>query len=101
MVNKEIGTFGKTIKKLRSEKNLSIKRLSMELKVDYSYISKLENSHSKPSEEFIRKISAFFNYDPEELMLQAGKIPPDLLKILINNPKKAADFLREQFPNDG
>ncbi len=93
--------FGHVLKDLRTKKGLSIKQLSSKVDVNYSYISKLENNHSKPSEDFIYKIAALFDYDKEELMLRAGKIPSDILEILISNPTKAADFLRNEFAKHG
>ncbi len=93
--------FGQVLKELRKRKGLSIKRLSSHLDVNYSYISKLENNHTNPSEAFIFKIAEVFDYDREELLLRAGKVPNDLLEILINNPKEAADFLRKKFSEDG
>ena len=93
--------FGHILKELRKKRGLSIKRLSSHLDVNYSYISKLENNHSNPSEEFVFKIADLFSYDQEELMLRAGKVPNDLLEILINNPKEAADFLRKKFSENG
>jgi transcriptional regulator with XRE-family HTH domain len=71
--------------------------LGAKLDINYSYISKLENDHTVPSEDFIRKIAAIFNYDQEELMLRAGKIPNDIVDILRKNPKEAVKFLRKQF----
>jgi transcriptional regulator with XRE-family HTH domain len=97
-MNKESNLlFGVILKKLRLKKGYSIKSLSSQLNLNYSYISKLENNHSLPSEEFISKVSKIFDYDKEELMLRAGKIPEDIVNILRENPVEAADFLREKF----
>ena len=101
MIKKQKNKFGSALKKLRSANGISIKQLSSKVDVNYSYISKLENNRSNPSEEFISKIALLFECDKEELMLKAGKIPPDLLEILVNNPKKAATFLRKQFTENG
>ena len=93
-------TFGRVLKRLRQNSKLSLKQLSPKLDINYSYLSKLENNHSLPSEQFIHKISNLFNYDSEELMIRAGKIPKDIIDILKNNPKEAAEFLRKTFSND-
>ncbi len=90
-------SFGLLLRKLRLKKGLSIKKLSSDLNINYTYISKLENNKSIPSEDFIKKVSDTFGYDQEELMLRAGKIPEDILKILCDNPKAAVDFLRTKF----
>ena len=93
--------FGRILKDLRKKRGLSIKRLSSQLDVNYSYISKLENNHSNPSKGFIFKIAQLFDYDKEELLLRAGKVPDDILSILTDNPKEAADFLRKKFSENG
>ncbi len=97
-MKKEIDkSFGLLLKELRKEKGLSIKKLGSQLDINYSYISKLENNHTTPSEDFIKKIAAIFDYDKEELMLRAGKIPDDIIEILRSNPKEAVKFLRQKF----
>lgn len=90
-------SFGSLLHKLRSKNGYSIKRLAQKLEVNYSYLSKLENGHSLPSEAFIKKIGVLFGYDNEELMVRAGKLPEDIINIISNNPKVAIDFLRKSF----
>ena len=97
MKKNEKETFGTVLKRLRKKQGLSIKKLSSELDINYSYISKIENDHSLPSGDFIGKLAEIFDYDEEELMIRAGKIPDDILKILRDNPKEAVNYLREKF----
>ncbi|MBW1849010.1 MAG: helix-turn-helix transcriptional regulator [Deltaproteobacteria bacterium] len=97
MRNEKNKSFGSFVKDLRHNKGLSIKNLGSKLDINYSYISKIENDHSIPSEDFIKKVAEIFGHDKEELMLRAGKIPGDIIEILKNNPKAAADFLRKKF----
>ena len=90
-------SFGAVLKSLRNAKGYSIKTLAEQVEVNYTYLSKLENGHSSPSEDFIERIATFFNYDKEELMVRAGKIPEDILEIVARNPKEALHFLRKEF----
>ncbi len=89
--------FSIVFRKIRQQKGYSIKKLAPELKVGYSYLSKIENGQRSPSGRFVEKVAAFFGYDKEDLMLRAGKIPDDVLSILRNNPRKAIEFLRREF----
>ncbi|MDA2909724.1 helix-turn-helix domain-containing protein [Nitrospiraceae bacterium AH_259_D15_M11_P09] len=89
--------FGSLLKTLREKQGLSIKRLAPELNVDYTYLSKLENNRVNPSEKLVERVSNYFNYNKEELLLAANKIPEDVLQILRENPAEAIAFLREQF----
>lgn len=89
--------FGKTFRKLREENGFSIKKLAGSLQVNYTYLSKIENSKSIPSDEFINKIAEIFNVDAEELKVQAGKIPEDVKQIIKDNPKEVIKYLRGKF----
>ena len=94
-------TFGKKLKSLRREKGIGIKTLAPELKINYTYLSKLENDKILPSTELIKRISKYFNYDYDELLISANKIPEDVLKILQDDPKRIVDFLRKEFGASG
>ena len=89
--------FGAILRQLRSEAGLGIKRLAPELGVTYSYLSKLENHEVTPSEEFVGRVARYFDYDPNQLLLSAGKVPSEILEILRSNPERAIEFLRERF----
>ena len=67
--------FGSLLKVLREKTGLSIKRLAPELHVSYTYLSKLENNKVNPSEELVGRMSHYFSYSKEELLLAANKIP--------------------------
>jgi transcriptional regulator with XRE-family HTH domain len=89
--------FGKAFKKLREEQGFSIKKLAGSLQVNYTYLSKIENNKSIPSDEFIDKIAELFKVDADELKMQAGKIPEDVKKIIKNNSKEVIEYLRGKF----
>lgn len=90
-------TFGVLLRNLRYKSGIGIKKLAPELGVTYGYLSKLENADATPSEEFVYKVAAYFQQDVGELLLSAGKVPPDVLKILRENPQEAVEFLRARF----
>ena len=79
------------------QQGLGIKRLAPELGVTYSYLSKLENKDLSPSEEFVNRVAKYFHYDADRLLLAAGKVPPEVLKILRENPDEAVEYLRARF----
>lgn len=89
--------FGQILRRLRSDKGIGIKRLAPDLGVTYSYLSKLESGGVGPSEEFVGRVSKYFNHDKNELLLSAGKVPADVLQILRSHPQDAVEFLRERF----
>ena len=89
--------FGSILRQLRAKKGVSIKRLAPDLGVTYTYLSKLENNEAGPSEQFVDRVAHYFDYDRDELLLSAGKVPQEVLEILRTHPQDAVEFLRERF----
>lgn len=93
--------FGKLLKDLRVKKGVSIKKMAKEVGINYTYISKLENSKVHPSSKVVGKFSKYLKYDSDELLISAGKIPKDIEQILINNPRETVKYLRSKFGGGG
>jgi HTH-type transcriptional regulator, competence development regulator len=89
--------FGVVLRQLRLASGLGIKRLAPELGVNYTYLSKLENSQISPSEQFVGRVADYFGYDRDQLLLSAGKVPAEILDILRENPDGAIELLRRHF----
>lgn len=90
-------TFGRVLRELRRNSGVGIKRFGPEVGVSYSYISKLENDVVPPSEGFVQRAANYFEVDPNVLLLAAGKVPTDVLRILQDNPEEALKLLRAKF----
>ena len=90
-------SFGEILRELRRNTGVGIKRLAPDLGVSYSYLSKLENNEVGPSEGLVGRIAEHFHYSRNRLLLAAGKVPPEILQILQENPDQAVEFLREHF----
>jgi HTH-type transcriptional regulator, competence development regulator len=89
--------FGGMFRRLRKTAGLGIKGLAPHLGVTYSYLSKLENGNTLPSEELVYRTARYFSCDPNPLLLAAGKIPQDVLRILQDHPEEAFEFLKNRF----
>src|ERR1700722_16347217 len=89
--------FGQLLRKLRYDHGFGLKKLAPELGVTYGYLSKLENAEALPSEDFVYRVARYFDYDESELLLAAGRVPPDVIEILRNNPQDALAYLRTRF----
>ena len=89
--------FGVLLKELRRERGIGIKKLAPQLGVTYGYLSKLESNQAHPSPEFVERVSAYFGYDRNRLLLSADRVPPEVLRILQERPDDAIAFLREHF----
>ncbi len=60
--------FGKVLKQVRKEKNISQEQLAFDANVDRSYISKLETGVYQPSISTIFAISEVLGVKPYELV---------------------------------
>ncbi|WP_180953714.1 helix-turn-helix domain-containing protein [Bacillus sp. T33-2] len=76
--------FGKYIKSLRKEQNLTIRQLEDKSGVSNAYLSQIENGkRGLPSPDIIKKIHEPLGVGYDELMEKAGYISPDLRAELI------------------
>jgi transcriptional regulator with XRE-family HTH domain len=83
-------TFGEKIRELRKSKNLSQRGLASKVKVNFTYISKIENTKLDfgefPSEELIRKLAKALDSDEDDLLILAEKIPEGVRRRVIQRP---------------
>jgi len=86
--------FGKRLKELRKEKGYSLRSLAEKVGLDFTYLSKVENSRVgyTPSAKKIRELAQALETDELELLELANKVPPEL-EALTGNPS-ARIFLR-------
>ena len=68
--------LGQRIKELRGD--VTLRTLAAELKIDFTYLSKIENGSDVPGEDVLRKMASHFGVDAEELLGLAGKVPTEL-----------------------
>lgn len=82
--------FGPLLRDLRKQRRLTQQQLADAVGVDYTYISKVENSRvDPPSEVTIRKIATVLDADPEDLLARAGKLVPELKDAAAAEPQLA------------
>src|ERR1035437_8971482 len=62
-------TFGEIIKKLREDKQLTLREVAMGLNIDISLLGKIEKNNRKPNKKLIEKFAAYFNVSTKELMI--------------------------------
>jgi len=69
--------FGQLIRQARKNKGYSQRELAKLLELDFTYLSKLENSRADypPKEDVIRSLAHHLALDEEQLIFLAGRIP--------------------------
>lgn len=61
VLRKELKDFAENLKRLRKEKNLTLRELAEELKIGKSTLSEYENAQKDPSLTNVKKIAGYFN----------------------------------------
>src|SRR5436305_11661533 len=88
--------FGERVRQLRKARNLTLRDLAAKVKVNFTYLSKIENQKLSfgeyPSEDLIRKLAKALDGDVDELLLLAQKIPEDIRKRVIERPDAFRKF---------
>jgi transcriptional regulator with XRE-family HTH domain len=83
-------TFGERIRELRKAKNLTLRDVAKKVRVNFTYISKIENHKldfgEYPSEDLIRKLAKVLDANEDELLLLAKKIPEDIKQRVLDRP---------------
>lgn len=90
--------FGERVRELRKAKNLTLRELAVKVKVDFTYLSKIENQKLSfgeyPSEDLIHKLAKVLGGDVDKLLLLARKIPADIKKRVIERPDAFRKFAK-------
>jgi transcriptional regulator with XRE-family HTH domain len=88
--------FGTRLRELRKAKNFSQRDLAAAVKVNFTYISKIENGKldfgDYPSEDLIRKLAKALDADADELLLLAKKVPDSIRKRIMQRPDAFRKF---------
>ena len=80
--------FGSRIRQLRKDKNISLRDFADRVRIDFTYLSKIENGKVEPpSEEKINAMAKELEVDREELLALAGKVSSeDIRRAVESNP---------------
>jgi len=76
-------SFGDYLRELRKAKGLSQKELADRVKIDFTYLSKIETgSAAPPAEDTIRSLADVLRADADKLIFLAGKVPKELGEVV-------------------
>lgn len=91
----EAGSFGATVRRLREEQKIGLRKFAQVVGMSPTYLSKVERDEFKPpTEEKVRAIAKALSQDPDELLALAGRVASDLTDIIQRHPREMATFLR-------
>lgn len=87
--------FGRTIRKLREDKNISIAQLAKKVGMSPTYLAPIERDvFPPPAEDKVVRIAKALNQDSDEFLALAGRVSSDLHRIIRRNPSPTARLLR-------
>ena len=87
-------TFGGRIRQLRKSHRLTLRELAGQVGIDFTYLSKIENSRMPPpAAATIVRLARALQADTDELLLLANKVPRDITPVLTRTRALPA-FLR-------
>jgi transcriptional regulator with XRE-family HTH domain len=85
---------------MREERGRSLRATAEDLGVAPSHLSRLERGEKAPSEELIHRAAIYYGIDDDVVALASGRIPQDVLAILLAHPEALAD-LRQRYAEGG
>ena len=87
--------FGRTVRKLRKAKGLSIVQFASKVGISPTYLAPVEREvFPPPVEDKIARIAKALDQNPDVLLAQAGRVATDLQKIIRRNPAEVGQLLR-------
>lgn len=92
--------FGDIVREAREQlkavnSDFSLRRFAARMKISPTYLSKVEtNEFAPPRAEMVIKIAEALGLDSNTLLVKAGKLAPDLKRIVTENQPELAEFLR-------
>lgn len=87
--------FGKTVRRLREEQNISIAKFAKRVGMSPTYLAPIERDvFPPPAESKVVRIAKALGQDPDEFLALAGRIGTDLRRIIYRRPSQAARLLR-------
>lgn len=87
--------FGRTVRKLREERNISIAQFARRVGMSPTYLAPIERDvFPPPAEPKVVKIAKALDQDPDEFLALAGRVASDLKRIIRRQPASAGKMLR-------
>ena len=87
--------FGRTIRKLRKERNISIVRFARKVGISPTYLAPIEREvFPPPAESKVIRIAKALGQDPDEMLALAGRVGTDLRRVIFRQPANAGKMLR-------
>lgn len=88
-------SIGQRVKRERLARSMTQRSLAEAVGVGVPHISKIEAGRESPSDELLKRISAVFDCEFDELLLAARRMPEDLVEGFAADPSASLEYLRQ------
>lgn len=94
-------TFGQVIRQARKDKGYTQRQVAKMLRIDFTYLSKLENDRADypAKEDVIRSLAQKLDQDEEELIFLAGRTPAHYEEFLKQHYQELPILFRRMLEN--
>ena len=80
------------LREAREANGQSLRGAARELGVDPSYLCRVESGERSPSAGLSERAESLYGLDSDVVALSAGRVPPDVVEILRQNPELLAEI---------
>ena len=92
---RKIDQFGNYVRRLRGQRNVSLRRFAAQVGISATYLSKVERGDlPPPGEETIRAIAIALDKNADAFLAVAGRIPSELTEVVKDTQAEMVPFLR-------
>jgi transcriptional regulator with XRE-family HTH domain len=94
------GSVAELLRDLRERRGVSLRAAARGVGVDPGHLARVESGEKPVSGGLSEKLSSYYDVDPDAVHLAAGRIPPDVVALLIEHPEELR-LLRERLGSRG
>jgi len=80
----------KLIKRTREERSFTQTELARRTKISLGYLSRVESGQLVPGEDLLGRLASALSLPMDQVLTSAGRLPKDVQKFLIANPRAVA-----------
>lgn len=83
------------LRDLRTQRGESLRSAARGVGVDAAHLARIESGEKEPSGSLCARLSGYYAAEPDEIYLAAGRLPPDVVELLLQHPEEIQE-LRER-----
>lgn len=80
-------TIGEYLRERRTAKTIGLRQMARRIEKSPTYLSRIERGECEPGVPVLLGYAKQLGMDSDLLLLRAGRLPPDVLPILVKQPE--------------